>query len=550
MVVSASMHLWGIARDLPLPQADERYFVDPAVYMAASGDPNPHWFGHPGSTVISPLAVFYRLWAVVFDGAPLFGKAPSIALRFANDPSAFYLIGRAWAIAFSLAAFPLVVAIGRRVFNELVGVLASVVWVVVPIAVEYGRIVRPDSVALFFALLCLWACVRAVETPTAGWFVTAGAAAGLGTASRYFLGALIVVITAAWLLSRPRLRTGLAAGLAAAATFALSTPFFFLNPRDALRSIGGETGSPDPGRSSSFVGNLAFYSLHTVPDALSWLGLVAAAAGIVLALRHRTPGSLLLLVWVATLVVAISVLSFHWDRWLIPALPVLVLFAVDALVELARRVSRITVGRTQRQSVVTFAAVLGASLTLVAVVPADTLIQRDRTEARPSTRTVAQSWIEHHLAHGTGVAVEVQGPVLSTSEYRTIERHSLPSAGSVGDFARAGYRYVVLDDGLDRTYLDRARQYPNATTFYRYVRYHAPVVADFRPTTSHPGPHLTVYDVAAAATAGGTVGTGVPRAVPAAIEPRARRVDATSGPIPFVQRRLLHLQRLAEPRRR
>src|SRR5262249_28233008 len=265
-LVSASMHLWGIYRDLPVPQADERYFVDPAVYMASSGDPNPHWFGHPGSTVITPLAVMYRLRAVLFDGAPLLGRAPSIAVHFANDPSAFYLIGRAWAIAFSLAAFPLVFAIGRRVFDELVGMLATVVWAVVPIAVEYGRIVRTDSAALFFALLCLWACVRAVETPTARWFVTAGVAAGLGTASRYFLGALVVVIVAAWLAARPRRRATLGAGLgAAAAAFAVSTPFFFLDPRDALRSIGGETGSPDPGRNASFVGNLAFYSLRTVP---------------------------------------------------------------------------------------------------------------------------------------------------------------------------------------------------------------------------------------------------------------------------------------------
>ena len=119
MLVSAVVHLWGIRRDLPVPQADERYFVDPAVYIASSADPNPHWFGHPGSTVIYPLAAFYRLRAVLFDGAPLFGRAPSIAVHFANDPSGFYLIGRAWAIAFSLAAFPLVVAIGRRVFNEL-----------------------------------------------------------------------------------------------------------------------------------------------------------------------------------------------------------------------------------------------------------------------------------------------------------------------------------------------------------------------------------------------------------------------------------------------
>ena len=268
-------------------------------------------------------------------------------------------------------------------------------------------------------------------------------------------------MVAAWLVTRPRRRATLGAGLGAmGAAFALSTPFFFLDPREALHSIGGETGSPDPGRSSGFVGNLAFYSLHAIPGALSWIGLAAGLGGFVLALRHRTPGKRLLLVWIATLVLGISVLPFHWDRWLIPALPVLVLFAVDALVELARHVARLTARRAHWRSGVTFAAVLGASLVLTAVGPADALVHLEQTEARPSTRTVAQSWIERHVTHGSGVAVEVQGPVLPTTEYRTVEHHSLPNAGSVGEYARAGYRYLVLDAGLDRTYLDRRAAVP------------------------------------------------------------------------------------------
>jgi len=542
MLVSAVVHLWGIRRDLPVPQADERYFVDPAVYIASSADPNPHWFGHPGSTVIYPLAAFYRLRAVLFDGAPLFGRAPSIAVHFANDPSGFYLIGRAWAIAFSLAAFPLVYALGRRVFNELVGRLAVVVWAVVPIAVDYGRIVRTDSVALFFALLCLWACVRAVETPTARWFVTAGVAAGLGTASRYFLAALVPVVVTAWIVAHPRRIMTLGAGLSATvAAFALSTPFLFLDAREALRSIGGEEGSPDPGRRANFVGNVAFYSLHTIPAALSWIGLGACIAGIVLALAHRTPGTLLLLVWIATLVVGISVLPFHWDRWLIPALPVVTLLAVDALVELARWVARRTARRAPWRFAGTFAAVLAGALVLTAVGPADALVRLEQTESRPSTRAVAQSWIERHLVRGSGVAVEVQGPVLPTTEYRTVEHHSLPNAGSVQDYVRAGYRYLVLDAGLDRTYLNRASGYPNAVTFYRDVYAHARVVADFRPSSAHPGPHLTVYDLGNRPTAAGARGADAPRAE-IATRGRLGRIGA-GGPIPLVQQRLLQLQR-------
>src|SRR5262245_45049744 len=65
VVVSSVAHLWALRRDLPIPEIDESAFVRPAVRIAASGDPNPHWFGHPGSTVIYPLAGLFHAWDVL-----------------------------------------------------------------------------------------------------------------------------------------------------------------------------------------------------------------------------------------------------------------------------------------------------------------------------------------------------------------------------------------------------------------------------------------------------------------------------------------------------
>src|SRR5262249_43024878 len=61
VLLSLGAHLWGLTGDLPMPEVDERYFITPATYIAARGDLNPHWFGHPGSTVIYPLAAAFRL---------------------------------------------------------------------------------------------------------------------------------------------------------------------------------------------------------------------------------------------------------------------------------------------------------------------------------------------------------------------------------------------------------------------------------------------------------------------------------------------------------
>ena len=60
MVLSSVAHLWALRRFLPVPEIDEPFFVRPAVQFAGTGDPNPGWFGHPGSTVIYPLAGLFQ----------------------------------------------------------------------------------------------------------------------------------------------------------------------------------------------------------------------------------------------------------------------------------------------------------------------------------------------------------------------------------------------------------------------------------------------------------------------------------------------------------
>ena len=505
VLVSLGAHLWGLMRDLPLPDVDERYFVTPAAYIAASGDANPHWFGHPGSTVIYPLALAFRVREVVFHGAPLTGAAPSIAARFSVDPSSFYLMGRLWAMLFSLAALPLIFAIGRRVFGELVALLATALWALVPLAVQYGRITRTDSVALFFALVTIWVCLRILERPSVARFAAAGVAAGLGVASRYFLAALAVLLCVTWLAvrrrglewsagdasARPRM---LAVGVGAmVATLVLTTPYFFLDWHDAMASLSAETAARIPGQSAGVVQNLAFYVTTAIPSAISWLGLVAAVVGIGFALRKRTAATTLLCVWVLCVLAVISVLSVHWSRWVIPTLPILALFATYAVVTLARTVAaRLRHPAARRWAL---AAMAVGAVTLMAIGPADALVDLDRAQGESSTRVVAASWIEHHIRAGNGVAVEIKGPDLTGSRYHFVSHYVLAAAGTITDYARDGYRYLVVNANIARVYLTDPHRYRTKAAFYDFLRDDTRRLADFHRDGAHGGPHLVLYDL-------------------------------------------------------
>ena len=145
VVVASAAHLWALHRDLPMQDPDESAFVGPAVRIAATGDLNPHWFGHPGSTVIYPLAGFFHVWDALFHQGPLVSSHSALTSRLHRFPTDFYVIGRLWSIALSVAALPLLFAVGRRVFNTRVALIATAIWAVLPFPVANlvsGRVPR------------------------------------------------------------------------------------------------------------------------------------------------------------------------------------------------------------------------------------------------------------------------------------------------------------------------------------------------------------------------------------------------------------------------
>jgi hypothetical protein len=563
VLVSLGAHLWGLTRDLPLPDVDERYFVTPAAYVAASGDPNPHWFGHPGSTVIYPLAFAFRVRETVFHGAPLTGAAPAVAERFRADPGSFYLLGRLWAMLFSLAVLPLLFVVGRRVFGDLVAFLATAVWAVIPLAVQYGRITRTDSVALFFALLTIWACLRALDRPSRARFAVAGVAAGFGIATRYFLAALAVLLFATWLGARKQQRAGrsvvngryadapvpastIAISLTAMlATFVLTTPYLFIDWHDALTSLTAETGRI-PFQSHGLLDNLGYYVTQAIPGALSWIGLTAALFGVGLALLRRTPAKTLLLAWVACVLIVISVLPLHWNRWVIPALPILVLFGTSAMVALARAIAARWQRPAPRRWV--FVATAGIAMLAITIGPATALVALDRTQAEQSTRVAARTWIERHIPAGDRIAEEIKGPDLTNTRYPHVEHYALPLAGSIADYARAGYRYLVINARIADRYRAHPREDHPQRAFYDFLREDARRVADFRTERTQGGPHLELYDIGP---------TRTPREKPEArgadvdeitLRTTARnRVTHGSGPVPFARHALHRLAIEAGP---
>lgn len=497
MVVSLGVECWGLQRDLPLAsEVDEPLAVRPALHIAATGDLNPHWFGHPASTSVYPLAGIYHVWDAVARDGSLLSANPDLNRVPATSRGEFFFIGRLWSIVFAVGAIPLIFLLGRRCFSTAIGLVGASLWVLVPLAVHYARIARSDSASWFFAVLALLLIVQLLDQPALRNHVLAGISLGVGISARYFIVTLIPVLVAAGAVAVRRRVPGasfrrVGAGVGAAVgTFLLTTPYFLFDWPAARQSLEIEWG-PHPGHDGfSRLGNLRWYLGNSIPNEITWPVAGLAVAGVVLILVRRRNARQLLLVAAAALFLAgISVSHLHWPRWPLPILPLVMLFAAHALVTAVSAVRAVV-----PQLPLVPATVVG--LALVAMMPAKHVVQMNVLHSRPSTRLVAREWISAHLPRGALVVKEQKTAPLQDTGLRTIYTRALPEGErTIDQYRRDGVRYFITNAGLGGAYYTQPRRYPAEAAYYRQLHQESCLVKEFRPNAHRYGPIIRVREL-------------------------------------------------------
>ena len=495
LTVALSLHLWGIRRDLPFtPDVDEPVFVRSAIAMVATGDPNPHWFEHPGSTVFYPLAALYGTWSFFKHQGRVGEPGADIRAEFNSNPGPFYLVGRLLSIAYAVLSLPLVYAIGRRLFDARVAWVATWLAALHPVAVTHAQMVRTDSGGTFFTLLGLWLCLRLHERSVLRNHVLAGAAIGLGIATRYFmvLSVLFIVAVDALLLRREGRKAswGIAAGLVTIPlAFAISTPFFFLDLPGAMESLRTVAEVTHPGADGlTPIGNFAWYLTNAIPNAMTWPQALFVVFGLALALRARHMPSLLLFGFVLAYIAAISTSYLHWQRWIIQVLPLCALVAAKGVVELADRIG----ARLRKPSPIVLT--VGFTVLLVAW-PLYDIVLTDIRASRPSTRVAAREWILQNLPADARVAQEWYTAPLAGAPFAVTERFSLAEKGNVEAYASEGYRYAVVSSDVYARFFAESTRYPAQIAFYSDLFARGHLLQEWRPSLTQGGPVIRIYDL-------------------------------------------------------
>ncbi len=548
LVLALALRLWGIRQGLPYAynSDEDAHFVPRAIGMFTLGW-NPHYFANPPAYT-DLLHLVFAVW---------FGGRAGVSHAFAVDPTAVFTVARASAALLGTLAVWLLYLAGARLFDRGVALLAAALEAVAFLPVLYAHLALNDVPTLAPLTLSLLGTAGVLRRGRARDYLVAGVGLGLGCATKYTAGIVLLPLLAAaasqYLTAPPPVGRRVAAGLALAGAAAL-VAFLLADPYSVLDLHAFEQGlAHQSSLSGEAQGKLGapresgiFYYLWSLTWGLGWVPALAALGGALTVWRreHRlgwvlVPAPLLYLAFMGSQ-------GRYFGRWLLPIFPLLCLLAAFAALQLAGAVARFTQRLVEQRTpraerawpaepfpskartppLARVPAVLCTALAVLALCAQGVVysVHSGLVLSRADTRNLARAWMVAHVPVGAKVVVEpvvpdewvqdVGHPTLTVyngdrwPKYQslrsvidadahtvTLENYELTLAPAlIGHYEQEGYCWVLTGSTESgRAFADRSRA-PHAVAYYRALARAGEVVYHVSPYRTGARPPAFNFD--------------------------------------------------------
>src|SRR4051812_8398494 len=267
------LRLWGASHGLPYAyNADENAHFVPKAIGLFGHSLNPDYFVNPpGYTYL--LHLVFAVW---------YGGGDGVARRFATDPSDVFLLARVVAAICGAVSVGLLYVAGTRLFDRRVGLLSAGLLGVAFLPVFYSHLALNDVPTLIGVTIALVGVGGIVRRGAPIDYVVAGAGLGLGCATKYTAGIVLLPLIAAALgrgrSALPRLAL---AGVIALAVFVIANPYALLDFSTFREGLNHQSTAADEvgGKLGLTQRSGVWYYLWTLTWGLGWVPALAAIGG-------------------------------------------------------------------------------------------------------------------------------------------------------------------------------------------------------------------------------------------------------------------------------
>jgi len=408
LLLSVLLRLNGIRFGLPaLYDPDEPLFIVNGLKLLKEHTLNPGWFGHPGTTTIYAMAIVELLVLAVGLLTGQFQNATDFARAVYADPSIIVLPARLFILLCGVLCVLLTFLVGRRLFNERVGLVAAFLLAVSPLHITYSQIIRTDVHSTVFVLLCVLASAEITEQGRMRHDVLAGIWIGLAAATKWPAALIGIAPIGTHLLrfvegldsyKRSIVRSAIT-GTTALLALVVVSPYLVLDHDTLVADLHGEAQAYHLGASGhGFFGNLIWYIDVPLSRDVGTLGLCLLAVGICIAGAKSRIAMATIIPATILILLVLCGQSLIWERWIVPLLPFISIFIAVAINGLASYANK---RFGQKPAIAVTLAVASAT-----VMPMMLTVRADAAERKTDTRDLASRWARNNIPKGSTVAIE------------------------------------------------------------------------------------------------------------------------------------------------
>jgi hypothetical protein len=543
-LLAFGLRVWGISFGLPYDfTPDELHEIVRALKLGAG---EYSWVSGKGGLYLILFVEYAFLFAYWWLTGQVQG-ATDFALKYLQDPTDFYLLGRVTVAVMGAATCVVIFAVGRRIYGWQVGLTASLIGATTYYHAMWSHYINVDTGMTLAIWLSVLAYLIYEETRAWRWLVASGLLAGVAVAFKIpggiGLPILLLAIATSSSFSAGKYRKIREAGvLLVAMTLAVAV----ISPENILAI---------PGYTNAFSRLFVSEAAAASPETYEWADIyeitvlhgsgyltillreynialtVAAVVGMLIGVIGRIRWDF---IWIAAIGSFLIVMTMAdrpgMERYLMPLTPAFWLLAARAVVHFnSYNPAILPIG---------LIAIIGPSMFA--------LIEQNYTWTKPDTRVLAKAWIENHVPsdakilmdgmqyrfiqsppltpNGVAVARRIEGVLDKDGRVsrgvsgNTLELYANAMAGLKGPkydlhstvyglgveeleyYAESCFDYIVTSSDISRRfqragYEDR---YPLSARFYREIRTDPQfeLVYSIQPVRWRvQGPEIDVYRV-------------------------------------------------------
>ncbi len=248
--------------------------------------------------------------------------------------------------------------------------------------------------------------------------------------------------------------------------FMIADPLFFLNFKEQMKvfiytpMFFGENDTFPIAGGIGFIGNALWY----IKGSLIWGAgvplLIIGTMGLIYTLAEKRRDNAVFLVFPVIYFIAICKGNLKWERYVIPMLPFI---SVYAAVFLQVAVSKIKTNRVSEKGKEFILAVIALC---IVVVPMYNILRYDYLLTQKDTRIISKEWIEKEIPHGSKIGQDAYSGDLSEELFDLTKEYSL-GCKSFEHYVDNGYQYLIVSDTQYERFLKKPDKFPQNAEFYK-----------------------------------------------------------------------------------